>query len=430
MSLQESARRLYKAQYGDAQGSAKTKLITQGLDTVSKSIDAAVKNIKEKQEQFSKDWYKKQTTLLEAVKDDPAAREAFTNMLDKEKKVQDKANRMSTRFLLGKEKKKEAARMKAESDARIKASLEDFKIGNSILAEQKNKDGSSRVFSKANTISATADSAYSHSPKFRQDLEYSDEGGIYTTLPSTGKRIRVKEYPVGIYRFDEGIERSGSLLSDVSNTKKYTSESLGAAKQDLTVMANNLISNKDFKSLVFDDIGEFNYADENFKSDELYKSMDTKAQTEYIEGIKVKYDEDKEFREKVQQDWKVDYINAGIEGFNEVHFPEEDGDEVSKEEKGKKDKDTIYSSITRTYIPKKDIKNVKDRVAAGESVTALDGSGIYEPVYEGKPPLKKQLVGYKRFKDKSGDPIEDDKLLKIGSNELSRKLYAEEPTLP
>ena len=318
MSLQESARRLYKAQYGDAaQASTKTKIITQGLDTVSKSIAAIAKNIDKKREEDKKAWDKKQTTLLEAVKDDPIAREKFTNMLDEEKNKQDKASRMSSRLLVGKEKKKEAARMKAESDAKIKSYYEDFNMGNSILAAQ-------GTYSKANTVSDSADNAYLYSSLSREDFEYKEDG-IYVTQPSTGEKVRLKDYKTPMYRFDEGIESSGALLSSVG--KKYNDKQLKLAQNDLEIQANIMISNDNFKSLIFDDIGLFNYADENFKGkDPLYEDMET-------EDIKVKYDKDPEFKEKVQQDWKADYIAAGVENFNEVHFPEGEGDEVDEDPK-------------------------------------------------------------------------------------------------
>ena len=417
MSLQESARRLYKAQYGDAmQESAKTKIITQGLDTVSKGIIEMAKNIDKKLQDDQKKFKKQEKTMLQAVKDDPVAREAFTDMLDREKNIQNEASKMGSRFLVGKEKKKQAAIIKAESDTRIKSYYEDFNMINKILSNQ-------GTYSKANTVFDSANTAnifrLATGKLTKEDFEYREDG-VYVTQPSTGEKVRLKDYKTPMYRFDVGIESSGALLSSVG--KKYNDKQLKLAQNDLEIQANTMIGNDNFKSLIFDDIGLFNYADENFEGkDPLYMAMG-------IENIKVEYDENPEFREKVQQDWKADYIAAGVENFNEVHFPEGEGDEVSKKLKEEKTKDTVYSSITRTYIPKKDIKNVKDRVAAGLSATALDGSGVYEPVYEGKPPRKKQLVGYKRFKDKSGDPIEDDKLLKIGSDDLFRVLYAEEPS--
>ena len=282
MSLKESARRMFEAQYG-VNGDGKTKVATQYLQRLSSDIVDISAMIDEKRQEATEEWGKKRETTLSSVKNNPTARAKLAEQLDAMKKDYDQAIRKSTGLLTGKKAKQEAANELATINSKIQAITDDYAAMDRVL----NQTG---TYSKANSPLEGADNAYAYSKISKENFIYKDDG-VYVKRPSDGKEVRLSEYKSPKVVWDAGIETAGSTLVDIGD-KKNVKIPWNNLKENLTLTANKLINDKNFDSLVFDDIGSLNFAEINKVDQEKYYADDA-------------------YRGQIKKAWKEFYLDEG-----------------------------------------------------------------------------------------------------------------------
>lgn len=282
MSLKESARRMFEAQYG-VNGDAKTKVATQYIQRLSSNIVDISAMIDEKRQEAAEEWGKKRETTLSSVKNNPIARAKLAEQLDAMKKDYDQAIRKSSNPIRGKKAKQEAANELATINSKIQAITDDYAAMDKVL----NQTG---TYSKANSPLEGADNAYAYSKISKENFVYKDDG-VYVKRPSDGKEIRLSEYKSPKVVWDAGIETAGSTLVDIGD-KKNAKQTWNNLKENLILTANKLINDPNFDSLVFDDIGSLNFAEIN--------NVDQK-----------KYYEDGAYRGQIKKAWKEFYLDEG-----------------------------------------------------------------------------------------------------------------------
>ena len=314
--LQQAARDLYRAQYGvgSDQGSAKTRIATQYLQQAQTSLIKLAEKVDKDREEKNEEYLKNPKRVVDLVKDDPEAYAKLTEALDIDKKELDKAVRQSKGFLVGREKKKEAGEKITQIQNKYRNYEEDFKRVDEILAQ-------GGTYSQANTVGDSADNSYIYGELSRKDFEYRDDG-IYVTQPSTGKKVRLKDYKAPLTKWDNGIDVANTTLVNMGDTK-YGTQEWETVSDMVSAQANKLIGDKRFKSLIFDDIGNFNFAKKYLVTTPVEGEINDE-----LNAIKEKYDTDLNYQKTVQELWKESYTAEAKQRFDDMkkRYSESAGD--------------------------------------------------------------------------------------------------------
>ena len=304
--LQQAAKDLYRAQYGvgSDQGSAKTRIATQFLQQAQTSLIKLAERVDKDREEKNEEYLKNPKRVVDLVKDDPEAYAKLTEALDIDKKELDKAVRQSKGFLVGREKKKEAGEKITQIQNKYRNYEEDFKRVDEILAQE-------GTYSQANTVGDSADNGYIYGELSRKDFEYRDDG-IYVTQPSTGEKVRLKDYKAPLTKWDNGIEAANTTLVNMGDAK-YGTQEWETVSDMVSAQTNKLIGDKRFKSLIFDDIGNFSFAKEYLVTTTVENEINDE-----LNDIKEKYDTDVSFQKEVQELWKKSYTAEAKERFDDM----------------------------------------------------------------------------------------------------------------
>jgi len=301
MSLKESARRLYQARAG-VSGSAKTRVATQYLQQLPGAIEKIAANVEGKREEAANQWAKKRQSTLDQVKGTPEARAKFAEELDAMKSRYDAAVRKSTGVFRGKKAKQEAADEIAAINSEIKAFQEDFTSMDAILNEQ-------GTYSQGNTVGDSADNAWVYGDESTRTFEFKEDG-VYATRISDGKQVRLRDFKKPLMKWNEGIENAGKSLTAAGNLGSNLKTQWPQVEEQMLMKADELIGNKSkFKSLIFDNIGSFNFAEQNLEGD--------------LNTLKEEYDKNPDFRAQVQNQWKSTYLAEAKERFDETRAAEQ-----------------------------------------------------------------------------------------------------------
>ena len=304
--LQQAAKDLYRAKYGvgSDQGSDKTRIANQFLQQAQTSLIKLAERVDKDREEKNEEYLKNPKRVVDLVKDDPEAYAKLTEALDIDKKELDKAVRQSKGFLVGREKKKEAGEKITQIQNKYRNYEEDFKRVDEILAQE-------GTYSQANTVGDSADNGYIYGELSRKDFEYRDDG-IYVTQPSTNKKVRLKDYKAPLTKWDNGIEAANTTLVNMGDTK-YGTQEWETVSDMVSAQANKLIGDKRFKSLIFDDIGNFSFAKEYLVTTTVENEINDE-----LNDIKEKYDTDVSFQKEVQELWKKSYTAEAKERFDDM----------------------------------------------------------------------------------------------------------------
>ena len=356
MSLKESARRYYRAKAGG--GSPKTSIATQYLQQLPGAIEKIAVNVESKREEATEEWAKKRQSTLDQIKNNPEARAKFAEELDAMKNRYDAAIRKSTGPFAGKKKKQEAANELAAINSEIQAFQEDLANFDKIMSVQ-------GTYSKGNTIGNSADNAWVYSDESTKNFEFREDG-VYVVQPSTGNEIRLRDFKQPLMMWDEGIEDAGKMLTKVGSSATSNTPWANVEKM-LVGQANTLMNDKSkFKSLIFDDILDFNFAAENYPDEDL-------------NVLKERYDADPEFQKEVMSKWKEAYIAEGKEMYDTTassKLEKAGSDSRGRTPSAPKESDKVQVQLEGKgiqYIDRSRIEDNKNAVTAQKSVLGLDG---------------------------------------------------------
>ena len=290
-SLIESARRMYEAEYGVADKSA----IVEGIASASKSVATgffdAKKNVNQKRKENNESFQAK-ADLLTKIKTDPSAKAALQERLDELKKLYEQGSVESTGIFKGKEKKSEGATKMNKAMQDLDAWLIDLGYADAVLKSQGVEP------SKANKIQDQVDNVLVNGPKAGKGLVYNPEGkdpGVYTKSASTGELVRLSGYKAPIEINTEGITQSNAAFAEV--TKRANTSTLAASMSTLRGDLGLIVKQPNFISLMFDDISDFNFAEEYIKAEGLTDlnkdgNIDENDKVLALENLKKSFDED------------------------------------------------------------------------------------------------------------------------------------------
>jgi len=384
-ALIESARRMYAAEKGVVDRSGLVEGITSAVGSVATAFVGIKKEATAQQEKNKAD-FKSQIATYEKIKGNPEALKEWTAVLDEYQSLYNEGSKESTRgFGIGK-KNKETRSLGADKMNEAMAALDAFQMDLQVVDQTRSYYDN---LSEANTTMDLIADNRINSPDAANNLKYNPKGyppGIYAEdltkkLGEGGKPelVRLSELKPLVKKFTEGISLAGDLMTSVSNStdKDWDAQLKGQATGKL----DELINNRNFSSLLFDNINDFNFAKEHLRADGV--NMDDADAVELeMEKLREEY---KSNPEKLKSEWKASMLGALEEDWTEAKALQE-GDSG----KGR--------ARQRTPLSEKELnaqKNFVNAVNSGD--VALIGSKKYR---------KNETGGWVKL-DTNDNPVED-----------------------
>ena len=286
-SLLQSARRMYRSMYMPESKA--------WIGQIAKSAENAVSNIaaavEQKRAENEAEFKVAEKSLLNEMKDNKISRDQFEGRLRDLKDQYDQASRMSTRVFGNKELKSDAKSQMQDVLNSVERYTEDIDYVDQYLKTPTNS-------SKANNLGDQIDQTYIASSRSVEDLIYKDDG-VYV-MNHLGEEVRLSKFKPPMQVWNEGIDTLSQSLELISaNADKRGWEEDMAKTYRGTL--NKIVQNKNFKSVLFDDIDDFNWAVEEIKernealpANEKIDVDDDDAMQRAIEVLRNEYDENPE----------------------------------------------------------------------------------------------------------------------------------------
>ena len=323
-ALIESARRMYAAEKGVVDRSG----LVEGITSAAGSVATAFVGIKKEaaaQQEKNKADFKSQVATYEKIKGNPEALKEWTAVLDEYQSLYNEGSKESTRgFGIGK-KNKETRSLGADKMNEAMAALDAFQMDLQVVDQTRSYYDN---LSEANTTMDLIADNRINSPDAANNLKYNPKGyppGIYTEdltkkLGEGGKPelVRLSELKPLVKKFTEGISLAGDLMTTVANSinKDWDAQLKGQATGKL----DELINNRNFSSLLFDNINDFNFAKEHLRANGV--NMDDANAVELeMEKLREEY---KSNPEKLKGEWKASMLGALEEDWTEAKALQED----------------------------------------------------------------------------------------------------------
>ena len=286
-SLLQSARRMYRSMYMPESKA--------WIGQIAKSAENAVSNIaaavEQKRAENEAEFKVAEKSLLNEMKDNKISRDQFEDRLRDLKDQYDQASRMSTRVFGNKELKSDAKSQMQDVLNSVERYTEDIDYVDQYLKTPTNS-------SKANNLGDQIDQAYVASSKSVEDLIYKDDG-VYVTN-HLGEEVRLSKFKPPMQVWNEGIDtlsKSLELVAQNADKRDWDSDMSKTYRGTL----NKIVQNENFKSVLFDDIDDFNWAVEEIKernealpANEKIDVNDDDAMQRAIEVLRVEYDDNPE----------------------------------------------------------------------------------------------------------------------------------------
>ena len=101
---------------------------------------------------------------------------------------------------------------------------------------------------------------------------------------------------------------------------KYGTQEWETISDMVSAQANKLIGDKRFKSLIFDDIGNFSFAKEYLVTTKIPGITQTNEDEvrDELNRLKERYDKDPKFKKEVQEKWKESYTAEAKQRFDDM----------------------------------------------------------------------------------------------------------------
>jgi hypothetical protein len=265
------------------------------IGQIAKSAENAVSNIaaavEEKRAENEAEFKVAEKSLLNEMKDNKISRDQFEGRLRDLKDQYDQASRMSTRVFGNKELKSDAKSQMQDVLNSVERYTEDIDYVDQYLKTPTNS-------SKANNLGDQIDQTYIASSRSVEDLIYKDDG-VYV-MNHLGEEERLSKFKPPMQVWNEGIDtlsKSLELIAQRADKRDWDNDMSKTYRGTL----NKIVQNKNFKSVLFDDIDDFNWAVEEIKernealpANEKIDINDDDAMQRAIEVLRVEYDENPE----------------------------------------------------------------------------------------------------------------------------------------
>lgn len=311
--LIQSARRMYASKYKVVDNTPIIKALISGTTSLVKGYMSANQRIK-KQEEENEKFFNKKLNSSQRLTNDPEARKIFTNeLVDLQKLFRDGGKQsIQGGVLTSRKNKNEGAEKQNIATTSLDAYREDLTYLDAILKSDKSNN------SAANTINDRSDQVRLNSnttPRefvfVRADNEDNQPAGIYVRRVADEGLVRLSDYEKPIKIFTTGQEIIASDIFDyaVKQARRGVKD-FERIKSKSTGILNRLSQDRNFASLLFDDLEGLVFAEEYLK----LKGVDISTPEEkfkQLEALKLQYKQD-------PKDLNTAFFNDIIEEANDL----------------------------------------------------------------------------------------------------------------
>ena len=311
--LIQSARRMYASKYKVVDNTPIIKALISGTTSLVKGYMSANQRIK-KQEEENEKFFNKKLNSSQRLTNDPESRKIFTNELLELQKLFRDGGKQSIQggVLTSRKNKNEGAEKQNIATTSLDAYREDLTYLDAILKSDKSNN------SAANTINDRSDQVRLNSnttPRefvfVRADNEDNQPAGIYVRRVADEGLVRLSDYEKPIKIFTTGQEIIASDIFDyaVKQARRGVKD-FERIKSKSTGILNRLSQDRNFASLLFDDLEGLVFAEEYLK----LKGVDISTPEEkfkQLEALKLQYKQD-------PKDLNTAFFNDIIEEANDL----------------------------------------------------------------------------------------------------------------
>ena len=298
-ALINAAQRMYSAKAAKAQ-----KDIKPILDGASNLTSNVIKALDDKQKEQEEKAAKQTESFNDIILKSGKARPELTNEL---KALQDEYYenlKVSEGIFKNKNKRAEAVERNNQIANTLKLWQDDLRARDLVTKTPTNMSDFNGIIEKGEEVSYRDDT-------LAENLIYKSDG-VYTTNLK-GEEVRLSEYKPPVGKFQEGID---AMISSQQSAVKAGKSDLDWDSYVLPSLANNvnkLMDDPSYGSLMFDDIGNFNWATQQMQqefpdADLSDPSVLAEKREELRNRVKANPDKYKqEFKDDVLRAYKNDY---------------------------------------------------------------------------------------------------------------------------
>lgn len=300
-ALINAAQRMYSAKAAKAQ-----KDITPIISGATMATGAVIKALDQKQKDQKEKAAKQTEGFKEIILKSGKARPELTNALEKLQEEYYQNLKTSGGLFRSKEKRSAATERNNQISMTLKAWEEDLAARDLNVKQPGSTSDFNGVVERGEDLSYKDDT-------LADNLIYKEDG-IYTTN-FKGEEVRLRDYKPPTQKFTEGFSKMIDARKDAISAGS-TGLTWDFTKDRLAVQVDALMEDDNYGSLLFDDIGSFNWATEQLKQEFPDANLDDpNVAAEKREELRmmVKANPDKykqEFKDDVLRAYENDYNDA------------------------------------------------------------------------------------------------------------------------
>ena len=391
-ALINAAQRMYSAKAAKAQ-----KDITPIISGVASATDNIMNAVKTKRKEQQEESQKQIESFKDILLKNPKLRPELTSRLEKLQEEYYNNLKIAEGAFVGKKRKADAI----EANNKIADQLKKYESQLNSVDLNKKLNTS---FSKFNMLGDQVDDTIYRDKTLIDNVVLQDDGFYFKN--HKGELIPLDEYKPLMQVNEKGISSlvNGFVSAENAGFKGKGYE--GSIEEQVETLINfELGADKNYESILFDDIGTFNYAEANLQQEINAGRIDGKlSKSEQLEKFKENIKANPDF---YRQDFKNDYVAVVKQAnANALSKYEAEKQEIENRRRGGDGKDYLLSTNAQ-YVTKDYVQGVYDQIRKG---VIIIGAGKSTNAY---------------FKDKDGLFYSSDSFNKLVKSEGAEGLTDE-----
>jgi len=351
-ALINAAQRMYSAKAAKAQ-----KDITPILSGVASATDNIMNAVKTKRKEQQEESKKQIESFKDILLKNPKLRPELTSRLEKLQEEYYNNLKIAEGAFVGKKRKADAI----EANNKIADQLKKYESQLNSVDLNKKLNTS---FSKFNMLGDQVDDTIYRDKTLIDNVVLQDDGFYFKN--HKGELIPLDEYKPLMQVNEKGISSlvNGFVSAENAGFKGKGYE--GSIEEQVETLINfELGADKNYESILFDDIGTFNYAEANLQQEIDAGRIDGKlSKSEQLEKFKENIKANPDF---YRQDFKNDYVTV-VKQANANALAKYEAEKQEIQNRNLKEKPYQLTTPGAQYVGKDYIEDVYDQIRRGDII--------------------------------------------------------------
>jgi len=357
-ALINAAQRMYSAKAAKAQ-----KDITPILSGVASATDNIMNAVTVKRKEQQEESQKQIESFKDILLKNPKLRPELTGRLEQLQEEYYNNLKVAEGAFVGKKRKADAI----EANNKIADKLKKYESQLNSVDLNKSLNTS---FSKFNMLGDQVDDTIFRDKTLIDNVVLQDDGFYFKN--HKGELTPLDEYKPLMQVNEKGITSLVSGFTAAENAGFKGRSYTGGIEQQVDTLINfELGANKNYQSILFDDIGTFNYAEANLQQEIDAGRIDGKSsKSEQLEKFKENIKANPDF---YRQDFKNDYV-AVVKQANANALAKYDAEKLEIKNRNIKEKPYQLTTPGAQYVGKDYIEDVYEQIKKGAVIIGADKS--------------------------------------------------------